>query len=227
MPVRSPASTLAANAVRTLPDHGERGHADARGAGEGEDLRSRNERPGGVRLGELERQAHRARVAEALDRAPQLGRAVGPLAHVLDALLDEALRGLVAEDEVEVAEAPARARHDGVHGRRHELEADLVEPPPVAEEAEVDGAAAQLAGLRGRAEAAADGELPVAGIASVLALTEAARRIITRLDHRRAAAIADDEAGDRAHEVLHRARSEGDRDRGALPGGYQHAAHLA
>src|SRR4029453_14546550 len=113
---------------------------------------------------ELERQAHRARVAAALDGAPELRRAVRSVAHLLVALLDEALGRLVAEDQVELGVRPPRALHHRVHGGRHEREADLVEPPAVAEEAEVDGAAAVLARLRRRAEAAADGEAPVARV---------------------------------------------------------------
>src|SRR5205823_2472826 len=82
-----------------------------------------------------------------------------------DRLLDEALRRLVAEDDVELVVAPAGALHHRLHGGIEEAEGGGEEVAAVAVEGAVEEAAAQLARLRAGAEAAADRVAPLGGIA--------------------------------------------------------------
>src|SRR5262249_7852143 len=86
-----------------LPDERHARGAHPGGARDEEDLRAGHQRPGGLRLRHGEREAERRGVAEALDGAPDL------LPVLVEPTLDEPLVGLVAEDEVEVLVAPARA----------------------------------------------------------------------------------------------------------------------
>src|SRR5262249_54510908 len=86
-----------------LPDERHARGAHPGGARDEQDLRAGHQRPGSLRFRHREREAERRRVAEALDGAPDL------LAALVEPTLDEPLVGLVAEDEVEVLVAPARA----------------------------------------------------------------------------------------------------------------------
>src|SRR5207244_24243 len=181
-------------------------------------LRPRGQRPGRLRLRHGEREAGRARVPVALGGAPQLPGRFSRVAEERDRLLDEALGRLVAEDDVEVVVAPARALHHRLHGGIEEAEGGGEEVTAVAAEGAVEEAAAQLARLRAGAEAAADRVAPLRGIAPKLARTQPAPGVVARLEDDRPSPVADDQAGDRLPQLLHRPRLPADRERGPLTG---------
>src|SRR5207247_396572 len=189
-----------------LPDHRDGCHADPGGAAEHQHLGPGDEGPGHVRFPHLQGQAHRAGVAEALDRAPDLRAGIPLGAEVRHPALDEALRGLVAEDEVQLLVAPPGALHRRGEGGRHHLEPDREEVPPVAQERHVHQGPAYLTGLRARPRPARDREPPLGGVAPELSLAEPALWVGARLHECRPPSVAEDEAGNRVHALLDRTR---------------------
>src|SRR5947208_1867044 len=164
---------------------------------------------------------------EALDRAPDLRAGIPLGAEVRHPALDEALRGLVAEDEVQLLVAPPGALHRRGEGGRHHLEADREQVPPVAQERHVHQGPAYLTGLRARPRPARDREPPLGGVAPELSLAEPALSVGARLHERRPPSVPQDEAGNRVHELLDRARLPRDVIRHPLAGGHEHAPRLA
>src|SRR5262249_51618411 len=154
-----------------------------------------NEGPRRVRFPHLQRQAHGAGVAEALDRAPDLraGIPLGP--ELYHSALDEALRGLVAEDEVQLLVPPPGAVHRRGEGRRHHPEADLKRFPPWAQDRHTHQGPADPTGRRAGSRAARAREPPVGGVTPVLSLAEPAIWVVARLHERRPPSVPEDEAG--------------------------------